>query len=215
MSNHEHVSRRQMMRQLFRLPMTLIGASLVIGASQSLVGCGTSPISGAAPQEPAAGAGQKTGSPKGRNQAQTPVDNEDEDSARLANQDISDAGKDENPGRPATAKVGSTTTTPSEGAGTGASTTPKTATGLTTNVRGARPNGGFFSAGAPVLTKEQIQAGKPIEGRCEGGNHKLVITSEHLAQLAQGRTVRVQSATNSHAFNPTIHSHAVTYTPFT
>ena len=196
--------------------MTLIGASVVIGASQSLVGCGTSPISGAAPQEPAAGAGQKTGSAKDRrNQALTPADNVEDDAARLANQDVSDAGKEENPGRPATAKAGATPTTPTASPGTGATTPPKTATGITTNVRGARPNGGFFSAGAPVLTKEQIEAGKPIEGRCEGGNHKLVITPEHLAQLAQGRTVRVQSATNSHAFNPTIHNHSVTYTPFT
>lgn len=215
MSSHDHLSRRQMMRQLFRLPMTLIGVSVVIGASQSLVGCGTSPISGTAPQEPAAGAGQKTGSLNNRNQVQTPADNEEEDAARLANQDVSDAGKDENPGRPATAKAGATSTTPTATPGTGANTPPKTATGLTTNVRGARPNGGFFSAGAPILTKEQIEAGKPIEGRCEGGNHKLVITSEHLAQLAQGKSVRVQSATNSHAFNPTIHNHSVTYTPFT
>jgi hypothetical protein len=215
MSSHDQMSRRQIMRHLFRLPVTLMGASVVIGASQTLVGCGSSSISGTSPQEPAAGAGQRSASGKRGKQVPPSSGQEGDDANRIANQDISEAGKDENSGRPATPKAGAPSTTPTATPGTGANTPPKTATGITSNVRGARPNGGFFSAGAPVLTKEQIEAGKSIEGRCEGGNHKLVITPEHLAQLAQGRTVRVQSVTNSHAFNPTIHNHSVTYTPFT
>jgi hypothetical protein len=63
------------------------------------------------------------------------------------------------------------------------------------------------------LTKEQIEAGQPIEATCEGTNHKLTITSEQLAQLAEGKTVQVRSATNTHFGNPTVHNHVVTYTP--
>lgn len=84
---------------------------------------------------------------------------------------------------------------------------------IVSKVQGARPNGGFFSRGAPSLTKAQIESGVAIEATCEGTNHKLVITPEHLAQLAEGKSVRIQSETKTHFGNPTVHNHTITYTP--
>lgn len=80
-------------------------------------------------------------------------------------------------------------------------------------LRGAKPEGGFFNSGAPELTLEQIQAGQPINGQCEGGLHQLVIEPEHLAALARGETVTVKSSRHTHLGNPTVHDHGVTYRP--
>ena len=84
---------------------------------------------------------------------------------------------------------------------------------IVSKVQGARPNGGFFSRGAPQITKAQIESGVAIEATCEGTNHKLVITPEHLAQLAEGKTVRITSETKTHFGNPTVHNHTITYSP--
>lgn len=86
-------------------------------------------------------------------------------------------------------------------------------TKIISKVAGARPNAGFFSRGAPQISKEQIESGVAIQATCEGTNHKLLITPEHLAQLAEGKTVQIKSETKTHFGNPTVHNHTVTYTP--
>lgn len=80
-------------------------------------------------------------------------------------------------------------------------------------VIGAKPNSSFFSRGAPQLTKEQIHGDQDIEATCEGSNHGLVITRDHLAQLAAGKSVSIDSSRNPHPGNPTNHLHVIVYEP--
>ena len=88
-------------------------------------------------------------------------------------------------------------------------------TGLTADskVKGAKPDNGFFSRGAPQLSLAQIESGQQIRAKCEGTFHELVIEPEHLQALAQGQSVTIKSSTNTHFANPTVHNHSVTYSP--
>ena len=80
-------------------------------------------------------------------------------------------------------------------------------------VKGAKPDGGFFSFGAPQLSLAQIESGQQIRATCEGTFHELIIEPEHLQALAQGQSVTIKSSTNTHFANPTVHNHSVTYSP--
>jgi hypothetical protein len=127
-------------------------------------------------------------------------------SEQARDESVSDDGSAAEPAKPAQDSAGDDEVV--EG-------TPQPEPPLQTNVMGASPNNGFFSNGAPTLTREQIMAGQQIRGKAEGGLHDLIIEPEHLQALARGETVTIKSSTHTHAGNPTVHNHSVTYTPFT
>ena len=94
-----------------------------------------------------------------------------------------------------------------------ASNQPTASLKADSKVTGAKPDGGFFSRGAPQLSLAQIESGQQIRAKCEGGFHELVIEPEHLQALAQGQSVTIKGSTNTHFANPTVHNHSVTYSP--
>jgi cytoskeletal protein RodZ len=206
---HHTLSRRSLLGDQLGLILALVIVPSLTAA------CGTAETaqqSGGA-TTPAKRAARSSGD--SRSSSRSSKSNDTDDSASFNSKDLSDSDAELGDVKPfdssgtADAQVAQNGKSPSQASSNQQSAGQR----ADSRVTGAKPDGGFFSRGAPQLSLAQIESGQQIRAKCEGSFHELVIEPEHLQALAQGQSVTIKSSTNTHFANPTVHNHSVTYSP--
>jgi len=204
---HHTLSRRSLLGD----QLGLILAFVIVPSLATACGTETAQQSGGA-TTPAKRAARSSGDSRSSRSSRS---NETDDSVSINSKDPSDSDAELGDVKPLDSSGAKDAQVAQNGQATNpaASNQPTAGQRADSRVKGAKPDGGFFSLGAPQLSLAQIESGQQIRAKCEGTFHELVIEPEHLQALAQGQSVTIKSSTNTHFANPTVHNHSVTYSP--